>query len=76
MVEPRGYLDNAIFSTILNKTCCRQVPLRERVCFEQIERNCPGAEDVCKTTVTREVYYSTDSIGNSVNTTVGEFHNL
>jgi len=36
-------------------------------------RDCPGAEDVCKTTVTREVYYSTDSVGNRVNTTVETF---
>ena len=41
-----------------------------------MERDCPGAQDVCKTTVTREVYYSTDSVGNLVNTTVGEFDNL
>lgn len=36
-------------------------------------RDCPGAEDVCKTTVTREVYYETDKMGNLVNTTVETF---
>ena len=34
-------------------------------------RPCDGVEDVCKTTVTRQIFYETDHLGERVNTTVG-----
>ena len=34
---------------------------------------CPGVEDICKTTVTRQVFFEQDHNGAMTNTTVGNY---
>ena len=46
-------------------------------CFHKlrtrVNRECDGLEDICKTTVTRQIFFEYDNMGEMVNTTVGKW---